>query len=114
MGGIAAVSAADHRSLADPFRWGGLNADPDGETRRPTTTRFPDHRRAFLSPFWHALREVATPDVVEQLTPSHIASLLGWDVLEAVRAVPMTDEEAIGPVRQTRVGSGERRLRRVE
>lgn len=86
----------------------------DDEPRRPTTSRFTDHRRTYLAPFWRALRDVATPHEAETFTPSQVAAVLGWDTMDAVRAVPMTDEEAVGPVRPTRVGTGERKLRRVE
>jgi hypothetical protein len=59
------------------------------------------------------MREVAPPHVVDAMTPSHISALLGWDEQATVRVVPMTDEEAAGPVRPARVGVGERKLRRV-
>jgi hypothetical protein len=52
--------------------------------------------------------------VVDTFTPSHVAALLDWDTQDAVRAVPMTDEQAAGPAPVSRVGTGERRLRRVE
>lgn len=47
------------------------------------------------------------------LTPSQIAALLGWDQMQAVVLVPMTDDEAEGPVQRGRVGVGERKFRRV-
>ena len=68
----------------------------------------------YLSPIWRAIRDVAPPAVVDTFTPSHVAALLGWDTQDTIRVVPMTDEEAGGPVRPTRVGTGERRLRRIE
>lgn len=91
-----------------------MSNDSDESRRRPKTTRFTDHRRAFLSPFWRALGDIATPTVAETYTPSQVAAVLGWDVMDAVRVVPMTDEEATGSVPQLRTGTGERRLRRVE
>lgn len=105
----------DPRALADPFSWGGLIERSDEERRRPSTvSRFTDARRSFLAPFWRALREYATPADVDAMTPSHIAALLGWDEEQIVRLVPMTDEEAAGPVRRTAPAPGaERKLRRV-
>jgi hypothetical protein len=114
MGGITAGAARDHRSLADPFSWGGLSVGSDEHPTRPVVTRFSDLRRSYLAPYWRALREIATPEVVDTFTPSHVAALLDWDTQDAVRAVPMTDEQAAGPAPVSRVGTGERRLRRVE
>lgn len=101
------------RPFSEPLGWGGLRSVPIEQRRPPTRSRFTDERRAFLAPYHKALREIALPPVVNTLTPSEIASLLGWDEIAAVTLVPMTDDEAEGPVQSTRVGTGERKLRTV-
>jgi hypothetical protein len=50
-----------------------------------------------MSPFYRLLGDRALPHEIDALTPSQIASMLGWDQQQRVRVVPMTDEEAEAP-----------------
>ena len=69
--------------------------------------------RAYLAPFYRVLAPMSPVDV-DVLTPSQIASVLGWDEEAAIKAVPMTDEEAAGPVRvRPTIPNAEQRLRVV-
>jgi hypothetical protein len=53
-------------------------------------SRFADPERAWLSQ-WYRRLWPALPRDVDEMTPSHVAAVLGLDLEEGTRAVPWSD-----------------------